>query len=70
LIPQLDLGYRWGFDAFLLGIGGRVGLSIPVAHFDHALVTNGSTDNGCLMCDGKRSLHFVAGIFVDLGVFL
>lgn len=82
LIPQLDLGYRWGFDSFLLGLGGRVGLSVPVGHFDNAIPTR-STPGGvsskanspCLdarsnACDDKRSLHFVAGIFVDLGVFL
>ncbi len=80
LVPQLDLGYRWGFDSFLLGVGGRVGLSIPVAHFDNALSTFGSKINSpCvssdplqrkIACDEDRSLHFVAGIFVDLGVFL
>jgi hypothetical protein len=77
LIPQLDLGYRWGFDSFLLGLGGRVGLSIPVGHFDNELETYGGAGcpirdpkDGRLSCDGKRSLNFVAGIFVDLGVFL
>jgi hypothetical protein len=82
LIPQLDLGYRWGFDSFLLGLGGRVGLSVPVGHFDNAIPTRATpggvsskANSPCLdansnACDDKRSLHFVAGIFVDLGVFL
>jgi hypothetical protein len=86
LIPQLDLGYRWGFDSFLLGVGGRVGLSIPVGHSDNALPTRSVpgdpplkinspcvSDNPLqrrMACDEERSLHFVAGIFVDLGVFL
>jgi hypothetical protein len=76
LIPQIDLGYRWAFDSFLLGLGGRVGVSIPVAHFDEPI---GGNDVGCpitdptdgpISCDGKRSIYFVAGIFVDIGVFL
>ncbi|MDB4984954.1 MAG: keratin-associated protein 10-4 [Myxococcaceae bacterium] len=66
LIPELDLGYRWGFDSFLLGLGGRIGLSVPVAAFDH-----GPGSNHCVgLSDCNRSLNFLAGAVVDIGWFL
>lgn len=68
LIPQADLGYRWGFDKFLLGVGGRLGVSLPVAHYDEQTGVN-----GCALrdsCDGKRKIYVFGGIFVDIGVFL
>lgn len=65
LMPQLDLGYRWGFDSFLLGLGGRVGVSIPVAVKDDAI--GGLT---CNECGDRPSPYFFGGLFVDIGVFL
>lgn len=68
LIPQLDAGYRWAFGRLLLGLGGRVGLSIPVGAFDWALKPNGCTF--ARSCNEDRDLWFVAGIFLDIGIFL
>jgi hypothetical protein len=68
LIPQLDLGYRWAFGSFLLGLGGRVGLSIPVAKYDDPIGKMGC--HGAGACKEERPLLFVAGLFLDLGVFL
>lgn len=68
LIPQLDLGYRWAFDAFLLGLSGRLGVSIPVAEKDLPIGIN-----GCALdtsCTGDRSVYVFGGIAVDIGVFL
>jgi hypothetical protein len=68
LIPQLDLGYRWGFGSFLLGMGGRIGLSIPAGKYDKGL-----GKNGCRLadsCEEERDLLFTAGLFLDLGWFL
>jgi hypothetical protein len=68
LVPELDLGYRWAFDSFLLGLGGRIGLSIPVGSHDEPI-----GESGCRRansCDDERDLWFVAGAFVDLGWFL
>lgn len=74
LIPQLDLGYRWGFDAFLLGVGGRIGLSIPVGpkeNRDEPIGINGCAPiAGVNYCDGDRDIHFLGSIFLDLGWFL
>jgi hypothetical protein len=66
LIPQLDLGYRWAFERFLLGLGGKAGLSIPVAYYDHPYGAGGCAWGAC---NGDRSLWFLAGIFLDLGWF-
>ena len=75
LIPQLDLGYRWGFDSFLLGLGGRLGVSLPIAHYDEANGINGCAldtpaTNTYISCDGKRKIYVFGGIFVDIGWFL
>jgi hypothetical protein len=68
LIPQLDAGYRWAFNRLLLGVGGRVGLAIPISEFDW-----GRGPLGCAFpssCNRQRDLWFVGGISLDIGVFL
>jgi hypothetical protein len=69
LIPQLDAGYRWAFNRLLLGIGGRIGLSIPVAAKDEPIGPNGCAPDDATACNEDRSLSFVGGIFLDLGYF-
>ncbi|HEX5658517.1 MAG TPA: hypothetical protein VFX59_15045 [Polyangiales bacterium] len=65
LIPQVDLGYRWGFRRFLLGTGLRLGLVVPVS----TTVSAGGFRCGSA-CDWDRPLTLVGGVFLDLGVFL
>ena len=65
LVPQLDLGYRLAFGTFLLGMGGRVGLAIPVASYDDPLGSNGC--RGAKACQDERDLLFLAGLFLDVG---
>jgi len=70
LIPQVDAGYRWGFGHFLLGVGGRIGVSIPVAASDE--LTSDAPDGlggMCTGCDEERDVSVVGGIFLDLGYF-
>ncbi|MFT3925119.1 MAG: hypothetical protein QM778_21465 [Myxococcales bacterium] len=68
LIPQFDVGYRWGFSRLSIGVGGRVGLSVPVAGYQHPINPNGCPDPQS--CSSDRNLYFVAGVFLDIGIFL
>jgi hypothetical protein len=68
LIPQLDFGNRWRFGSFLLGLGARVGLWVPVH-------TNVETFVGDFDCDDysaceEAKLRFAASVFLDIGWFL
>jgi hypothetical protein len=68
LIPQVDVGYRWAFGNFLLGLGAQFGVSVPVAHWDHAIGAN-----GCVFadsCNGHRRAWFLPGVVLDVGWFL
>jgi hypothetical protein len=68
LIPQLDMGYRWAFDSFLLGLSGRLGVSVPVASYDEPIGIN-----GCALdtsCNGDRSVYVFGGVALDIGIFL
>jgi hypothetical protein len=68
LIPQLDLGYRWAFGDFFLGVSGKLGLAIP---FKSSAV--GIGDTPCARpgsCSEDLSAAFVPGIGLDLGWFL
>lgn len=68
LIPQLDVGYRWAFNRLLLGLSGRLGLSVPVAAVDEPIGTNGCAQIDS--CDEERDpVSFVGGIALDLGYF-
>lgn len=72
LIPQLDIGYRWAFGHFLVDVGGRIGVLLPVGSKDEAIPVNGSAANGCVgddACDGERSILPIGSIFLDLGYF-
>jgi hypothetical protein len=67
LVPQFDFGRRWAWGAFLLGVGGRLGLSIPV-HGEAKPIGAG----GCARpesCNFDPKLWLVAGLFLDLGWF-
>jgi hypothetical protein len=68
LVPQLDLGYRWAFGSLLLGLGGRIGLAIPVAAYDKPLGKNGCSGKDA--CAEDRDLLFMGSVFLDLGWFL
>lgn len=67
LIPQLDLGHRWAFGSFLLGVGGRVGLTIPIHSEAQPIGPLGCANPDS--CDPNPNLSFVAGAFLDLGWF-
>lgn len=74
LIPQLDIGYRWGFGHLLLGVGARLGVLLPVDKRDqaHAVGIPASKSNGCVgadACDKERSILPIGNIFLDLGYF-
>lgn len=68
LVPQLDLGYRWAFGHFFLGVSAKLGLAIP---FKSTAV--GIGDTPCRRpdsCSEDLSAAFVPGIGLDLGWFL
>jgi len=68
LIPQLDLGYRWAFGDFFVGVSAKLGLSIP---FQNEAVGIGATP--CPRPDSCRedlSVALIPGIGVDLGWFI
>jgi hypothetical protein len=68
LIPQLDVGYRWAFNRLLLGISGKLGLSLPVAAVDERIGINGCAQSNS--CDEKRDpVSVLGGIALDLGYF-
>lgn len=66
LIPQLDIGYRWGLGRFLLGIGLAAGVAVPVDAEDVPLIVG-----GCQLekCDGSRDIQGLTNLLVDVGVF-
>jgi hypothetical protein len=67
LVPQIDLGYRWAFGNFLLGVSGKLGFAIP---FESTATGIGETPcprpNSCSV---DSSAAFVPGVGVDLGWF-
>jgi hypothetical protein len=69
LIPQIDLGYRWGFGGdFFVGVSAKLGLAIPFEN--HAL---GVGDTPCARRDSCREdlpVSFIPGVGVDLGWFI
>lgn len=68
LIPQLDLGHRWAFGHFFLGVSAKLGLAIP---FKSTAV--GIGDDPCRRpdsCSEDLSAAFIPGIGLDLGWFL
>ena len=68
LIPQLDLGHRWAFGDFFVGVSGKLGLAIPFASR-----ADGIGDDPCRRpgsCREDLSVSFVPGIGVDLGWFI
>ncbi|MET0389548.1 MAG: hypothetical protein ABW321_26480 [Polyangiales bacterium] len=68
LVPQLDLGHRWAFGEFLVGVSAKLGLAIPI---DNSAKGIGSTP-----CARERScvedldVAFIPGLAVDLGWFI
>lgn len=67
LIPQLDLGYRWAFGHFFLGVSGKLGFAIP---FKTTAVGIGATP--CARptsCTEDSSAALVPGVGLDLGYF-
>lgn len=68
LIPQLDVGYRWAFGDFFVGVSAKLGLAIP---FQNTVV--GFGDSPCARRDSCRedlSPAFIPGIGLDLGWFI
>jgi hypothetical protein len=68
LIPQVDLGYRWAFGGFFVGVSGKLGLALP---FESEAVGTGPIP--CRRPDSCReglSAAFIPGIGVDLGWFI
>lgn len=67
VLPALELGYRWGFGHFLLGIGGAAGAHVPV----YAKRTPISCTEGCVVLPSTAAQRapFPYGSFnLDLGV--
>lgn len=67
LIPQLDLGHRWAFGRFLVGVSGKLGLAIPLRNR-----VDGIGETPCRRpgsCAEDLSVAFIPGIGVDLGWF-
>ena len=56
LVPQIELGFRWDFPGYLLGVGAFLGAQMPVKATGHDL------DNLDTMV--------AAGLIVDLGWYL
>jgi hypothetical protein len=68
LVPQLDLGYRWAFGDFFLGVSAKLGIAIP---FKTTAVGIGDTPcSSPTSCSEDSSAAFVPGIGLDLGWFL
>lgn len=65
IVPQLDGGYRWAFDHLLLGVGGRVGLSVPVSASDRPLGPSGCSRSRS--CDEKRHVRPLGELVLDVG---
>lgn len=71
LIPALDVGYRWVFGKFLIGVGITGGTSLPIAHEDVPVAS--ASGPGCRYsdsCQGNRNLVPFGMLNVDLGWFL
>jgi hypothetical protein len=56
LVPQIELGFRWDFPGYLLGVGAFLGAQIPVKATGHDL-----EDSDTMVA---------AGLIVDLGWYL
>jgi hypothetical protein len=65
ILPQVDGGYRWALDHFLLGVGGRVGLSLPVSASDRPIGLFGCTR--ARSCDEKRHVRVLGELVLDVG---
>jgi hypothetical protein len=68
LIPQIDLGHRWAFGDFFVGVSGKLGLAVPFR--SQAL---GIGDGPCprlASCREDLPASFIPGIGVDLGWFI
>lgn len=68
LIPQVDLGYRWAFGDFFVGVSGKLGLAIPLRN-----QAVGIGETPCPRpesCSEDLSVALVPGIGVDLGWFI
>jgi len=68
LLPEADFGYRWAFGRFLVGVGVRLALAIPLADNAEPL--------GSMGCRRRQSCHadldvsFLPGLALDLGTFI
>jgi hypothetical protein len=67
LVPQVDFGYRWRFGNFLLGLGARIGLAIPLT--DHADPLGSEGCRRRVSCRSDLDVHFVPGLSLDLGYY-
>jgi hypothetical protein len=68
LVPEVEIGYRWVWTRFLLGLGARAGAAIPVASDDEPIGPYGCQwDTSCL---GDRDTRFVGHLALDIGWFL
>lgn len=68
LIPQLDVGYRWAFGDFFVGVSGKLGLAIPLTN-----QAVGIGETPCARpasCSQDLSVALIPGIGVDLGWFI
>jgi hypothetical protein len=68
LVPEADFGHRWAFDRFLVGVGVRLALAIPVR--DEAAPIGSSGCRRSQSCRENRDVSFVPGLVLDLGYLI
>jgi hypothetical protein len=68
LIPQIDLGHRWAFGHFFIGVSGKLGLAIPL--HKRIIGIGGSPCRGPESCREDLSVSLIPGVGLDLGWFL
>lgn len=68
LIPQLDLGYRWAFGDFFVGLSAKLGLAIPLTN--QAVGIGATPCPRPESCSEDLSVALIPGIGVDLGWFI
>ena len=68
IVPMGELGYRWAFNRFLLGVGISAGAAVPVAWSDEPIGSEGCFYEDS--CDDTRSTFPFGLLRLDLGWML
>jgi hypothetical protein len=63
VVPEIDLGYRWVFGRFLMGVGGMLGAAVVVAH--------DATDRQTgVVEERKKGAYPIGEMVFDIGIVL